>query len=61
MTETKLPFLEFSSKNINFFTDQNMIEAIAKNYTKKKGPTKKKLIKSTLKYTDRGSFSTFKL
>ena len=35
-----------------------MIEAIAQNCAKTKAPTKK-LIKSTLKYTDRGAFSTY--
>ena len=58
MTETKLPFFTIFVKNNNFFTDQDMIEAIAQNCAKTKAPTKK-LIKSTLKYTDRGAFSTY--
>ena len=58
LTETKLPIFTIFIKNINFFTDQDMIEAIAQNCAKTKAPTKK-LIKSTLKYTDRGAFSTY--
>ena len=41
MTETKSPFFKIFVKNINFFTDQNMIEAIAQNCAKTKAPTKK--------------------
>ena len=41
MTETKSPFFKIFVKNINFFTDQDMIEAIAQNCAKTKGPTKK--------------------
>ena len=41
MTETKSPIFTILIKNINFFTDQDMIEAIAQNCAKTKGPTKK--------------------
>ena len=41
MTETKSPIFTIFIKNINFFTDQDMIEAIAQNCAKTKAPTKK--------------------
>ena len=41
MTEAKLPIFTIFHKNINFFTDQDMIEAIAQNCAKTKAPTKK--------------------
>ena len=41
MTETKSAILRIFIKNINFFTDQDMIEAIAQNYTKTMVPAKK--------------------
>ena len=41
MTETKSPIFTFFIKNINFFTDQDMIEAIAQNCAKMKAPMKK--------------------
>ena len=57
-TETKSPFLRILIKNINSFTVQKLIKAIAQNCTKTKGPMQN-VIKSTLKYTDRGSFFTY--
>ena len=41
MTETKSPIFTFFVKNINFFTDLDMIEAISQNCAKMKAPTKK--------------------
>ena len=41
MTETKSPIFTIFIKNINFFTDQDMIEAISQNCAKMKAPTKK--------------------
>ena len=41
MTETKSPIFTIFIKNIKFFTDQDMIEAIAQNCAKTKAPTKK--------------------
>ena len=41
MTETKSPFFTIFEKNFNFFTDQDMIQAIAQNCAKTKAPTKK--------------------
>ena len=41
MTETKSPIFTIFIKNINFFTDQDMIKAIAQNCAKTKAPTKK--------------------
>ena len=56
MTEAKLPFLRIIIKNINF-TVQKLIKAVAQNCIKMKGPMQN-VIKSTSKYTDRGSFFT---
>ena len=37
MTETKLSLFTTFNQNFNFFTDQNMIEAITQNCAKTKG------------------------
>ena len=39
MTETKPTLFRIFGKKFNFFTDQNMIEAIAQNCAQTKGPT----------------------
>ena len=41
MSEIKSPIFTIFIKNIKFFTDQDMIEAIAQNCAKTKAPTKK--------------------
>ena len=54
----KIDFLRIFIKDINFFTDQDVIKAIAQNCAKKKGPMNF-LIKSPSKFTDWGSFSIY--
>ena len=41
MTETKSTFFTIFIKNINFFTNQDMIKVISQNCAKTKGPLKK--------------------
>ena len=58
MTETKSPIFKIFIKNINFFTDQDMIEAIAQNCAKTKAPTKKI---DKIKFEEHGQRSVFHL